>query len=43
MVNGKNECPAVLFIDPFGYKNVDTNIIAQFLKYWGIVSSNVGI
>ena len=35
MVNGRNECPAVLFIDPFGYKNVDTAIIAQFLQYWG--------
>lgn len=35
MVNGRNECPAVLFIDPFGYKNVDTEIIAQFLQYWG--------
>lgn len=35
MVNGRNECPAVLFIDPFGYKNVDTTIIAQFLQYWG--------
>lgn len=35
MVNGKNECPAVLFIDPFGYKNVDTTIISKFLQYWG--------
>lgn len=33
--NGKNECPALLFIDPFGYKNIDTKIIATFLQYWG--------
>ncbi|MBD5505577.1 MAG: three-Cys-motif partner protein TcmP [Lachnospiraceae bacterium] len=35
MENGKNECPAVLFIDPFGYKNIDTSIIAKFLSFWG--------
>lgn len=35
MENGKNECPAVLFIDPFGYKNINTKIIATFLQYWG--------
>lgn len=35
MENGKNECPALLFIDPFGYKNIDTKIIAKFLQYWG--------
>lgn len=35
MENGRNECPAVLFIDPFGYKNIDTSIIAKFLSYWG--------
>ena len=33
--NGRNECPAVLFIDPFGYKNIDTSIIAKFLSFWG--------
>lgn len=35
MRNGKNECPSVLFIDPFGYKGIDTNILSQFLNYWG--------
>ena len=35
MEYGKNECPAVLFIDPFGYKNIDTSIIAKFLSFWG--------
>lgn len=35
MQNGRNECPAVLFIDPFGYKNIDTSIIAKFLSFWG--------
>ena len=24
-----------MFIDPFGYKNVDTTIISKFLQYWG--------
>lgn len=33
--NGVNECPSVLFIDPFGYKGIDTNVSSQFLKYWG--------
>lgn len=33
--NGKNECPALLFIDPFGYKNIDTTTIATFLTFWG--------
>lgn len=33
--NGVNECPSVLFIDPFGYKNIDTSIIAHFLEAWG--------
>lgn len=35
MRNGKNECPSVLFIDPFGYKGIDTSILSQFLNYWG--------
>lgn len=35
MRNGKNECPAVLFIDPFGYKGIDTSILSRFLSYWG--------
>lgn len=30
-----NECPSVMFIDPFGYKSVDTKILSQFLQYWG--------
>lgn len=32
---GKNECPSVLFIDPFGYKGIETTILSQFLNYWG--------
>ena len=35
MENGKNECPSVLFIDPFGYKGIDTIILSTFLNYWG--------
>lgn len=35
MREGKNECPAVLFIDPFGYKGIDTSILSQFLSFWG--------
>ena len=35
MRNGKNECPSVLFIDPFGYKGIDTSILSAFLNYWG--------
>lgn len=35
MRNGKNECPAVLFIDPFGYKGIYTSILSKFLSYWG--------
>lgn len=30
-----NECPALLFIDPFGYKHINTSVLAQFLTYWG--------
>lgn len=30
-----NECPALLFIDPFGYKHINTSILAKFLTYWG--------
>lgn len=30
-----NEQPSVLFIDPFGYKGIDTAILSQFLSYWG--------
>ena len=35
MEKGKNECPSVLFIDPFGYKGIDTTILSTFLNYWG--------
>lgn len=33
--NGKNEYPSLLFIDPFGYKGIETKVLAEFLKYWG--------
>lgn len=34
--NGKNnDYPSLLFIDPFGYKGIETGILAQFLKNWG--------
>ena len=35
MKSGKNECPSVLFIDPFGYKGINTTILSTFLNYWG--------
>lgn len=31
----KNECPSLLFIDPFGYKGVETAVLAKFFKNWG--------
>lgn len=31
----KNECPSLLFIDPFGYKGIETKVLAEFLKNWG--------
>lgn len=34
-VNNKNEQPSLLFIDPFGYKGVETTVLANFLKNWG--------
>jgi len=30
-----NECPTVLFIDPWGYKHINTRILTEFLKQWG--------
>jgi three-Cys-motif partner protein len=30
-----NESPSLLFIDPFGYKGIETKILADFLKNWG--------
>lgn len=30
-----NECPSLLFIDPFGYKHINTRVLAQFLTRWG--------
>jgi|SRR3990172_513206 len=33
--DGKNPHPTLLFIDPFGYKGVDTKVLAEFLKGWG--------
>lgn len=35
MKDGKNECPSILFIDPFGYKGIETKVLAQFLSNWG--------
>jgi three-Cys-motif partner protein len=35
-VEGKfNEYPSLLFIDPFGYKGIETTVLADFLKNWG--------
>jgi len=34
--NGKNnDFPSLLFIDPFGYKGIETKVLAEFLKNWG--------
>ena len=30
-----NESPALLFIDPFGYKGIETSVLAKFLENWG--------
>lgn len=30
-----NECPTVLFIDPWGYKHINTQVLAKFLNFWG--------
>ena len=34
-VINKNKYPSLLFIDPFGYKGIETNVFAEFLKNWG--------
>jgi three-Cys-motif partner protein len=34
-VNNRNEYPSLLFIDPFGYKGIETKVLAEFLKNWG--------
>lgn len=34
-VGKKNDYPSLLFIDPFGYKGIETKILAEFLKNWG--------
>ena len=31
----KNERPTLLFIDPWGYKGIDTLILTKFLSNWG--------
>lgn len=33
--NGRNLYPSLLFIDPFGYKGIETKVLAEFLKNWG--------
>jgi hypothetical protein len=33
--NRYNECPSLLFIDPWGYKHINTQILTQFLTRWG--------
>lgn len=30
-----NECPALLFIDPWGYKHINTAVLVKFLQFWG--------
>lgn len=34
-LEGKNPHPSLLFIDPFGYKAVQTKVLAEFLQNWG--------
>lgn len=31
----KNPRPTLLFVDPWGYKGIDTSLLANFLKHWG--------
>jgi len=33
--NNMNEQPSLLFIDPFGYKGIETKVLAEFLRNWG--------
>ena len=35
MQNYYNECPSLLFIDPWGYKHINTQVLTQFLTLWG--------
>ena len=30
-----NDCPSLLFIDPWGYKHINTGVLTQFLTQWG--------
>lgn len=34
-VSDKNPHPTLLFFDPWGYKGVDTKVLAEFLRHWG--------
>ncbi|WP_406823479.1 three-Cys-motif partner protein TcmP [Pedobacter sp. KACC 23697] len=34
-VGKNNEHPTLLFIDPFGYKGIETKVLAQFMRNWG--------
>ena len=34
-IGRNNEFPTLLFIDPFGYKGIETSVLAQFMKNWG--------
>jgi three-Cys-motif partner protein len=33
--DGKNPFPSLLFIDPFGYKGIETEVLAKFMENWG--------
>lgn len=34
-VDSRNACPALLFVDPFGYKGIETEVLAKFMANWG--------
>jgi three-Cys-motif partner protein len=34
-LSGRNQTPTLLFFDPWGYKGIDTLMLAQFLTNWG--------